>query len=62
MAYEATTDDDTIRLLQEAASVVQQAIASGKDEKYFAESFTRISNNSLGYTRLKTLRSSMNVR
>ena len=62
MAYEATTDDDTLRLLQEAAGVVQQAIAARKDEKYFAESFTRISNNSLGYTRLKTMRSSMTLR
>ena len=61
LAYEATTDDDTLRLLQEAANVVQQAIAARKDEKYFAESITRISSNSLGYTRLKTLRSSMNV-
>lgn len=62
MAYEAATDDDTLRLLQEAAGVVQQAIAARKDEKYFAESFTRISNNSLGYTRLKTMRSSMTMR
>jgi hypothetical protein len=62
MAYEAATDDDTLRLLQEAAGVVQQAIAARKDEKHFAESFTRISNNSLGYTRLKTMRSSITLR
>jgi hypothetical protein len=62
MAYEAATIDDTIRLLQEAATVVQQAIAARKDEKQFAESLTRISGSSIGYTRLRFLLSSMNVR
>jgi hypothetical protein len=62
MAYEAATVDDTHRLLQEAAGLVQQATAARKDEKLFAESFTRISNNSLGYTRLKAMRASINLR
>jgi hypothetical protein len=62
MAYEATTAEDTLRLLQEAAGVVQQAMAARKDEKYFAESFTRISNHSAGYARLKTMLSSMTMR
>lgn len=62
MAYEAATDDDAIRLLQEAAGIMQQSIAARKDEKYFAESLTRISNNSAGYTRLKTMRSAINAR
>ena len=48
-----------LRLLQEAASVVQQAIAARKDEKHIAEFFTRISSSSVGYTRLKTMRSSL---
>jgi hypothetical protein len=59
MAYEAATDHDTLRLLQEAAGVVQQAMAARKDEKYFAESLTRISNSSAGYERLKTMLSSV---
>jgi hypothetical protein len=62
MAYEATTDDDALRLLQDAAGVVQQAMAARKDEKYFAESFARISNNSAGYTRLKTMRAAISAR
>jgi hypothetical protein len=62
MAYELAAEDDTVRLLQEAAGLVQQAIAARKDEKQFAESLTRISNSRLGYTRLKTMRSSMNAR
>ena len=62
MAYEAATVDDTHRLLQEAAGLVQQAIAARKDEKLFAESFSRISNNSLGYARLKTMRAAIAVR
>jgi hypothetical protein len=62
MAYEATTDADTARLLQEAASFVQQAANAKKDEKYFGEAFTRISNSSLGYTRLRTMRASLGMR
>jgi predicted metal-dependent hydrolase len=62
MAYEAPTEDDTHRLLQEAAGFVQQAIAARNDEKHFAESFTRISNNSAGYTRLKTMRAAISPR
>lgn len=62
MAYEATTAEDTFRLLQEAAGVVQQAMTARKDEKAFTESLTRISNNSLGYTRLRTMLSSMTMR
>lgn len=60
-AYEAATIDDTLRLLQEAADVVERAMAARKDEKNFAESLTRISNNLLGYTRLKTMLSSMTI-
>ena len=62
MAYEATADEDTERLLQEAASFVQQAANAKKDEKYFGEAFTRISNSSLGYTRLRTMRASLGMR
>jgi hypothetical protein len=62
LAYEAATEDDTQRLLQEAAGLVQQAITARKDEKHFAESLTRISNNSLGYARLKAMRASIAVR
>ncbi len=62
MAYEATGEDDTQQLITRAASFVQQAIAARKDEKYFAEAFTRISNSSLGYTRLRTMRASLGLR
>ena len=62
MAYESTTDDETLRQLAEAAGLVQKAIAGKKDEKYFTEAFTRISNSSLGYTRLKTMRASIGIR
>jgi hypothetical protein len=62
MAYEATSEDDTQQLITSAASFVQQAIAGRKDEKYFAEAFTRISNSSLGYTRLRTMRASLGLR
>jgi hypothetical protein len=62
MAYEAGSDDETLRLLTEAAGLVQKAIAGKKDEKYFTEAFTRISNSSLGYTRLKTMRTSIGMR
>jgi hypothetical protein len=62
LAYESTADDEAQRLLQEAASFVQQAAAAKKDEKYFAEAFTRISNHSLGYTRLRTMRASLGMR
>lgn len=62
LAYEATSDEETQRLLQEAASFVQQAMNAKKDEKYFAEAFTRISNSSLGYARLRTMRASIGMR
>ena len=42
--------------------MVQKAIAAKKDEKYFTEAFTRISANSLAYTRLKTMRASVGMR
>lgn len=41
---------------------MQQAIAARKDEKYFTESLTRISSNTIDYRRLKALSASMNVR
>jgi len=56
MAYEAISDDDAERLLEEAAGLVQQAIAARKDEKYFTEASTRITANSLGYTRIRAMR------
>jgi hypothetical protein len=62
MAYESSSDDEAQRLLQEAASFVQQAVNAKKDEKYFGEAFTRISNSSLGYTRLRTMRASIGMR
>jgi hypothetical protein len=62
MAYESSSDDEAQRLLQEAASFVQQATSAKKDEKYFGEAFTRISNSSLGYTRLRTMRASIGMR
>jgi hypothetical protein len=62
IAYEAAFVDDSHRLLQEAAGLVQQAIAARKGEKRFTESLTRISNNSLGYARLKAMRASINSR
>ena len=62
MAYEATSEEDTERLLREAASFVQQAANGKKDEKYFGEAVTRISNSSLGYTRLRTMRASLGMR
>ena len=61
-AYEATADDEALRLLTEAGSLVQKAIAAKKDEKYFTEAFTRMSANSLAYTRLKTMRASVAMR
>lgn len=62
LAYEALADEDAQRLLTEAAALVQKAIAARKDEKYFTEAFTRISANSLGYTRLRTMRASIGMR
>jgi hypothetical protein len=62
LAYEATSDEEAQRLLTDAAQFVQKAIAGKKDEKYFAEAFTRISANSLGYTRLRTMRASLGMR
>ena len=62
LAYEAVADEETQRLMAAAAAFVQQAIAARKDEKYFAEAFTRISTNSLGYTRLRTMRASLGLR
>jgi hypothetical protein len=62
MAYESTSDEETQQLMTAAASFVQQAIAGRKDEKYFTEAFTRISNSSLGYTRLRTMRASLGLR
>ena len=62
LAYEATSEDETQRLITEAASFVQQAINARKDEKYFGEAFSRISANSLGYTRLRTMRASVGMR
>ena len=41
---------------------MQQAIAAKKDEKYFDEAFARISKNSLGLTRLRTMRASIGMR
>ena len=62
MAYEAGSDEEAQRLLNEAGGLVQKAIAAKKDEKYFTEAFTRISSNSLGYTRLRTMRASLGMR
>ena len=62
LAYEATTDDETQQLITAAGSLVQQAIAARKDEKYFTEAFSRISANGLGYTRLRTMRASLGLR
>jgi hypothetical protein len=61
MAYEATADEEAQQLLGQAATFVQQAIAGKKDEKYFNDAFTRISSNSLGYTRLRTMRASLGL-
>jgi hypothetical protein len=62
LAYEATADDEAQRLLTEAATLVQRAIAGKKDEKYFTEAFSRISSNGLSYTRLRTMRASVGMR
>ncbi len=62
LAYEAATDDEIQQLMTAAASFVQQAIAARQDEKYFTEAFSRISSNSLGYTRLRTMRASLGLR
>ena len=62
LAYEATADEDSQRLLGQAATFVQQAIAGRKDEKYFTEALSRISANSLAYTRLRTMRASLGLR
>jgi hypothetical protein len=62
LAYEAANDDDAQRLLVDASTTLQQAIAAKKDEKYFNEAFARISKNSLGLTRLRTMRASIGMR
>jgi hypothetical protein len=62
LAYEATADEESQRLLNEAGNFVQQALAAKKDEKYFTEAFSRISSSSLAYTRLRTMRQSMGIR
>jgi hypothetical protein len=62
LSYEATSDEDGLRLMLEASTLMQQALAAKKDEKYFDEAFARISKNSLGMTRLKTMRASLGLR
>ncbi len=62
LAYEATSEEETRRLIAEAASFVQQAINARKDEKYFSEAFGRISTNGLAYTRLRAMRASLGLR
>ena len=62
LAYEAANDDDAQHLLVDASTTMQQAIAAKKDEKYFNEAFARISKNSLGLTRLHTMRASIGMR
>ena len=62
LAYEAANDDDAQRLLVDASTAMQQAIAAKKDEKYFTEALARISKNSLGLTRLRTMRTSIGMR
>jgi hypothetical protein len=62
LAYEATNDEDTQRLLTQAATFVQQAVTAKKDEKYFTEAFGRISANSLSYTRLRAMHASLGLR
>ena len=39
MSYEATSDEDAQRLMLDASTLMQQAIAARKDEKYFDEAF-----------------------
>jgi len=62
LAYESASDDETLKLLEDAASFVQKAIDGKKDEKYFNEAFLRITNSSLGYARLRTMRASIGLR
>jgi hypothetical protein len=62
LSYETTSDEDGLRLMLEASTLMQQAIAAKKDEKYFDEAFARISKNSLAMTRLKTMRASLGLR
>ena len=62
LAYEAASEEEAQGLLSAAASFVQQAITARKDEKYFGEAFTRVSNSGLAYTRLRTMRASLGVR
>ncbi|MEP6782831.1 MAG: hypothetical protein ABI983_04115 [Acidobacteriota bacterium] len=62
LSYEAANDDEALRLIQEAATMMQQAIAAKKDEKYFDEAFSRVSKNSLALTRLKTMRAALGLR
>jgi hypothetical protein len=62
LAYESQSDDETLKLLEDAASFVQKAIDGKKDEKYFNEAFLRITNSSLGYARLRTMHASIGMR
>ena len=62
LAYESTSDDETLKLLEDAASFVRKAADSKKDEKYFNEALQRISNRSLAYTRLRTMHASVAMR
>ena len=62
LAYESSSDDETLKLLEDAARFVQQAINGKKDEKYFNEAFIRITNSSLGYARLRTMHASLGLR
>jgi len=62
LAYQASNDDDAQRLIQDASTMMQQALAAKKDEKYFDEAFARVSKNSLALTRLRTMRASLGLR
>lgn len=62
LCYESTNDDEAARLMLEASTLMQQAIAGKKDEKYFDEAFARISKNGLGLTRLRTMRAALGLR
>jgi hypothetical protein len=63
LAYEtSTSDDDTLKLLEDAASFVQKAIDGNMDAKFFTAPFLRITNCCLGYSRLRTMRASFSMR
>jgi hypothetical protein len=49
-------------LLHEATGLLKQAIAARKDEKRFTEALTRVSNSSLGYSRIRALLASISER